>query len=93
MVDAGIMQYDGFHKIAGFSGENGVKCRFLAIRWADRSYNLARKRASDIRPRRLSRQIMRKFEAMTTLPPANTAGSGHSFQIIQPNSVAQRILL
>ena len=52
-----------------------------------------RMRASVILPRRLSRQIIRKLEAITTPAPASTVGSGHSFQIIQPNSVAQTMLL
>jgi len=41
----------------------------------------------------LSRQITRAFEAITMAAPANTVGIGHSLQIIQPNSVAQTILL
>jgi hypothetical protein len=56
-------------------------------------YSFARKRASETLPRRLSRQIIRILEAITMLAPVITVGSGHSFQIIQPNSVAHTILL
>jgi len=38
-------------------------------------------------PRRLSRQMIKRFDAITTTAPASTDGKGHSFQIIQPNSV------
>jgi drug/metabolite transporter (DMT)-like permease len=55
--------------------------------------NFARTRAPVSRCLRLSRQTMKPFEAMTTAAPISTVAVGQSFQISQPNSVAQTMPL
>ena len=55
--------------------------------------NFARIRAPVICLARLSRQIIKPFEAMTTLAPISTVGNGQSFQISQPNNVAHTMPL
>jgi hypothetical protein len=42
--------------------------------------------------RRLSRQIINRFDAITITAPATTVDVGHSFQIMKPNRVAQTML-
>jgi len=43
--------------------------------------------------RRLSRQTINKFDAITITAPATTVDVGHSFQIMNPNRVAQTMLV
>jgi hypothetical protein len=59
-----------------------MSCQNFALTWASLTFR-----------NRLSRQIIRIFDAITTIAPTTTVDTGHSFQIIQPNSVAQTMLL
>lgn len=42
---------------------------------------------------RLSRQTIKMFDVITIAAPMNTAGIGQSLKIIQPNIVAQMMLV
>ena len=59
----------------------------------DNDQNFACTLAPVIRKRRLSRHTITRLAAMTMAAPMNTLGSGQSFQISQPKSVDQMMLL